>query len=230
MAHPWFRLYSEFATDHKIQMMSEADQRRFVMLLCLRCSNGDVTLQDNEIAFQLRVTPEEWAHTKSAFLARNLIDQTNRIVAWDRRQFVSDSSAARVARHREKVKQARNVTVTPPDTDTDTDTEAEKPKNKAPKFDLPDWVPAAAWSDYVEMRKRIRKAMTPKAMALAVAELDKLRAQGFDPVLVINQSILNGWQGLFPLKDNGGRFPLKTAIAKPDFSGLEKCDDGTYKF
>lgn len=28
----------------------------------------------------------------------------------------------------------------------------------------------------------------------------------------------------------GGRFPLQTAISKPDFSGLEKCDDGTYKF
>ena len=44
MANPWFRLYSEFATDPKVQMMSESYQRRFIMLLCIRC-NGDVTLQ-----------------------------------------------------------------------------------------------------------------------------------------------------------------------------------------
>ena len=55
----WFRLYSEFATDPKVQMMSEADQRRFIMLLCMRCSNGDETLHDDEIAFQLRISEEE---------------------------------------------------------------------------------------------------------------------------------------------------------------------------
>ena len=44
----WFRFYAEFATDPKVQMLSEQDQRRFIMLLCLRCSNGDVTLHASE--------------------------------------------------------------------------------------------------------------------------------------------------------------------------------------
>lgn len=119
MSNPWFRLYSEFASDHKMQMMSEAYQRRYVMLLCLRCSNGDVTLQDEEVAFQLRISNEEWAETKIAFVSKNLIDESNHVVAWDRRQFVSDSSAERVRKHREKAKQSCNVTVTPPDTDSE---------------------------------------------------------------------------------------------------------------
>ena len=72
MANPWFRMYAEFATDPKVQMMSEADQRRFVMLLCLRCSNDDVTLHDDEVAFQLRISNEEWAATKAVFVAKNL--------------------------------------------------------------------------------------------------------------------------------------------------------------
>lgn len=124
MANPWFRLYAEFASDHKIQMMSEAFQRRFVMLLCLRCSNGDVTLQDEEVAFQLRISNDDWLETKASFVAKNLIDKSNRVIAWERRQFVSDSSADRVARHRERKKHECNVTVTPPDTEqnrTDTD-------------------------------------------------------------------------------------------------------------
>ncbi len=123
MANQWFRMYGEFATDPKVQMLSEANQRRYVMLLCMRCSNGDVTLHETEIAFQLRISNEEWATTKALFLSKGLIDDDCHPIAWDRRQFVSDSSRARVAAHRAKKKQECNVTVTPPDTDTDTDTE-----------------------------------------------------------------------------------------------------------
>jgi hypothetical protein len=34
----WFRMYSEFATDPKVQSMDETLQRRFTMFLCLHCS------------------------------------------------------------------------------------------------------------------------------------------------------------------------------------------------
>lgn len=100
----WFRMYGEFATDPKVQMLSEADQRRYIMILCMRCSNGDVTLQDEEVAFQLRISNEEWALTKAVLQGKELIDDTNRPTAWNRRQFVSDNSAERVARHRERRK------------------------------------------------------------------------------------------------------------------------------
>lgn len=121
MANTWFRLYHEFSTDPKIQMMPESYQRRFIMLLCLKSCNGDVTLQDEEVAFQLRISNDEWLETKAVFIAKNLIDNSNNPIAWDKRQFVSDSSAERVAKHRERKKRECNVTVTPPDTDTDTD-------------------------------------------------------------------------------------------------------------
>ena len=102
MANSWLRLYSEFATDPKVQMMSEAYQRRYIMLLCLRCSNGGVTLHETEVAFQLRISDEEWAETKAVFLRKNLITSDNNPAAWNKRQFSSDSSAASVSRHREK--------------------------------------------------------------------------------------------------------------------------------
>lgn len=127
MANPWFRMYSEFATDPKVQMLSEVNQRRYVMLLCMRCSNDDVTLQDEEVAFQLRVTNEEWMATKTALMSKGMIDEQAKPCAWDKRQYISDSSTSRVAAYRERKKQEGNVTVTPPDTDTDTDTEHKKP-------------------------------------------------------------------------------------------------------
>jgi hypothetical protein len=127
-------MYSEFATDPKVQMLSEVDQRRFLMLLCIRCSNGNVTLQDEEVTFLLRITMDEWMQTKDNLVTRKLVDKYARPINWDKRQYVSDTSAARVRRHRERKKQALeqecNVTVTPPDTDTDTEKEKIKRKNK----------------------------------------------------------------------------------------------------
>lgn len=137
MANSWFRLYAEFAHDAKVQMMSECEQRRLVMLFCIRC-NGDVTLQDEEVAFQLRISNEEWQATKALFVSRGFINSDNEVLNWDKRQFVSDSSAERVARHRNKKKQEGNVTVTPPDTDTDTEQihkkQARKPSKSKPEL------------------------------------------------------------------------------------------------
>lgn len=127
MANAWFRMYAEFATDPKVQMLSEVEQRRFIMALCLRCSNEHVTLHDEEVAFQLRISNDEWLKTKQILVAKGLLDSENAPTNWDKRQYVSDSSAERVARHRERKKQEKqecNVTVTPPDTDTDTEEEA----------------------------------------------------------------------------------------------------------
>lgn len=132
----WFRMYAEFLTDPKVQMLSEKDQRRFIMVMCLRCCNGDVTLHDEEIAFQLRISNEEWEESKRVFLSKNLITDNNKPVAWDKRQFVSDTSAARVSRHREKMKQGCNVTVTPPETETETEKEIKEPIGSLSSLEL----------------------------------------------------------------------------------------------
>ena len=104
----WFRMYGEFATDPKVQMMSEAMQRRLVMLFCLECSNGietfHVTERETSIAFALRVTEEILAETKAVFLAKGFINDDWTLANWEKRQYVSDSSTARVKAHREKKK------------------------------------------------------------------------------------------------------------------------------
>ena len=75
----WFRMYEEFSHDIKVQMMSEAYQRRFVMLMCMKC-NATVTLHvtknfsDDEIAFNLRISLDEWMLTKATFIQKGFID------------------------------------------------------------------------------------------------------------------------------------------------------------
>jgi hypothetical protein len=116
-------------------MLSEAMQRRYLMLMCLRCSNALVTLQDEEIAFQLRIGDEELAETKALFIKKGFIDSDWNLLNWEKRQFASDSSKERVAKHRalqkQKQKQAGNDDVTLHETkanglDTDTDTDKEE--------------------------------------------------------------------------------------------------------
>jgi hypothetical protein len=127
MANPWFRMYSEFATDPKVQMLNEADQRRLTMLFCLRC-NGHVTLQDEEVTFLLRISNDQWTTSKALFIERGFINESNEILNWDKRQFASDTSKNRVAAYRERKKNDGNGNVTlqkrksnAVDTDTDTD-------------------------------------------------------------------------------------------------------------
>lgn len=56
------------------------------------------------------------------------------------------------------------------------------------------------WKAFVEMRKR-KAPLTSHASMLVVKKLTELKAQGHDPIAVLEQSILNGWRGVFPLKD-----------------------------
>lgn len=68
---------------------------------------------------------------------------------------------------------------------------------------LPDWLPEELWKEFKQHRKEIKKPMTLLAQKKTIAQLEKMRANGQDITSVINQSIANGWQGIFELKSQG---------------------------
>ena len=121
MANPWFRLYHEFSTDSGVQMLNEVDQRRYLMVLCARCRNGDKPLHDETAAFEMRISKEDWEITKANLIESGLIDSSSKPTGWDKRQYISDLSTSRSIKHRAKKKQQqrRNVSATTPDTDTE---------------------------------------------------------------------------------------------------------------
>ena len=190
----WFRMYAEFASDPKVQMLSECYQRRYLMILCLRCSNGDVTLQDTEVAFQLRIDVTEWEQTKAVFVEKNMIDEYNQPTAWDKRQFASDSSAERVAKHRANKKEVCNVTVTPPEKEKEKETKKEK-EVKATRTSVlcPQDVDAGVWDDWKQLRKSKRATVSETVVEQARKEATKAN-------MSLNQFLkewcLRGSQGL----------------------------------
>lgn len=148
-------MYGEFATDPKVQMMNEAMQRRLVMLFCLECSNGletfHVTERETSIAFALRVSDEEIAATKAVFLAKGFINDDWTLRNWSKRQYVSDSSTARVRAHREKKKRESAK----PETDVKRSSNA--PEQIQNRTDTEETPPPAREDDF---DSRVRFAMT----------------------------------------------------------------------
>jgi DNA-binding transcriptional regulator YhcF (GntR family) len=76
-------------------------------------------------------------------------------------------------------------------------------KAEPARVDLPAWLPADAWADWVEHRRQMRKPMSQKAAEFSIRDLGKLRAEGDDPRAVIEQAIAASWQGLYALKNRG---------------------------
>lgn len=66
---------------------------------------------------------------------------------------------------------------------------------------LPSWIPEDTWNAFVEMRKKtLKKPPTDFALMLILKELFKLRDLGHDPLACLEQSIVQGWADVYPLK------------------------------
>lgn len=197
MANPWFRLYSEFAHDPKVQMLSEAMQRRYVMLMCLRCSETLETLHETEIAFQLRLSAEELDETKKLFISKNFIDKHWNLLNWDKRQFVSDSSTMRVAKHRSKKKQVSNADETLQkrqsnaiDTDTDKK-QIQIQSNKATVVATPVGVSDSVWQEFVSHRKS-KKARVTQLVIDGIQKEATIAGWSLEDAL--KETIVRNWQ------------------------------------
>lgn len=59
------------------------------------------------------------------------------------------------------------------------------------------------WQEFLRHRRTIKKPMTDYAQYLALRRLWRLRREGNDPVAVVQQSIEQGWQGLFAVHAQG---------------------------
>ena len=236
MANPWFRTYTEMIDDEKLRLLAFEDRWHFMALLCCKGAElldaGDPPeLMRRKVALKLGLSTRELEEVARRLSEVGLIHfETFQPLAWDARQFKSDSSTGRVRKHRNKAKRECNVSsplqkqpgsvsATPPDAETDADTEKEQ-KKRAPRAPvLPDWLSVDAWGDWHTYRqRRSAKAWTEKAQELSLATLTKLHNEGHDPVAAINTSIEQGWAGLFAPKVSTPPPKQHTGFASNDYS------------
>lgn len=81
----------------------------------------------------------------------------------------------------------------------------QKKLNKENNYEIPEWLPRDIFNDFVKHRKTIKKPLSDIAFTRLMKQLAGFHEQGVDVVQAIENSIINGWSGVFPPK----------AIAKP---------------
>ena len=108
VAKPWFRLYAEFISDPKVQLLAFEDQRHFVGILCLKCNgtlDSDAPSQEfrhRMIAKALGLSPDAAMEARRRLCEVGLIRDDWQPMKWAERQFESDVSTQRVRKFREK--------------------------------------------------------------------------------------------------------------------------------
>lgn len=100
---------------------------------------------------------------------------------------------------------------TAPTNNIDNTNKTKKIKNKNPQpkkqvavvsqeLDFPDWLNKETWEDFKQHRKEIKKPMSFLAQKKTINQLTKMKEKGQDIDQVLNNSIANGWQGIFEIK------------------------------
>lgn len=78
-------------------------------------------------------------------------------------------------------------------------TNNQEPKDKEVAV-LPPWLPKAEWKAWLEVRKKKDAPNTPRALKLALNELERLKSMGQDPAKVLDQSTIKGWKFPYAVK------------------------------
>lgn len=193
-------MYTDAVDNPKLKLLAFEDRWHYVAFCCLK-RTGLLDKPDNPnlerlIAVKLGVQLRELDEIKRRLMDVDLLADDFSPVNWEERQYVSDNSTERVRKHRANkakrgTKREGNVSVTPPETDTESDTEEEK----APPASLN----LAAWSDYVAHRRELKaKPLTKRGASMAMNKLARFSHD--EQQAAVDQSIENGWTGLFPEK------------------------------
>ncbi len=79
---------------------------------------------------------------------------------------------------------------------------------------------------FVSFRENIKKPMTEHAIELLIGKLKKMTPDVKKQIEIINQSILNGWQGIFPLNEDSQqkkpKSQAKTTTKKNSFNNFNQ--------
>lgn len=203
-------------------------------------------VSNEQISMLTGILPHKCSAAKSALVKRGILTQTGRVIGINKA--VSEWSSLPV-KGTEKKPYLKKVTLPesgkkslpesgnayyPNQVNTkDKHTKDNKdninnpPKSpRAVSFDasavqLPDWLSAEIWSSWVAYRRDLKKPIkSQQTVTQAINLLDRCRLNGYSPEEIINQSIANGWQGLFEPK--GAKQPSRApSRVSENFAGKD---------
>jgi hypothetical protein len=188
---PWIKLHRDLLNDRDFMCLPIASKAiaPLLWLLASESKTGEFNANVIELAFRLRMSEKEINDGLKPLISKG---------------FFVDASGVL----------AECLQVAIPETETERETETKTKKSKSITLELPEWLPENIWNDFVELRKFIKKPMTDRAKQLMLANLQKIKDNGHDPILAINKSIANNWSDIYEPKPNAFN-----VISKPVFDG-----------
>lgn len=170
--------------------------------------------------------PDGWLTISQRFLARKLRISSTKVQQIlnfysDRQRIVAKFSGDKVYllcpkfieissnwTKREATKKTRLPTEAPTEAPTAKEEKKKrrrKEKNiKPPLPPCPDFVSFDVWEKFKEHRKLFKPELTEYACTLLFKKLKDFKNSGSNPDDILNQSIENGWKGIFELKGDNG--------------------------
>jgi predicted phage replisome organizer len=211
----------------------------WVMLLTMagRCNSSGMIFLTENIPYTPKMLADELDFEENTVkLALQALEQLNMIVTeqgffsiagWeeyqntDRLAEIREYNRIAKQKSREKQKLLQDVndkSMTSQachDTDIEEDKEKDKKekKKKETKVFSDDAELNQAILEFMEFRKSIKKPMTDRAVALLITKLNGMTSYIPEQIEIINQSIMNGWQGVFPLKNEQAQ-PIRQTYHK----------------
>lgn len=102
------------------------------------------------------------------------------------------------------------------------ETRAEKPskltvirgygKDKDTHSEIPSGMPSESWQNYVAMRKEIGKPVTPTAAKMLAHKIEKLKADGHSPTLLLDKATEHQWRSVYPGDDTKAPAPKREYV------------------
>jgi uncharacterized protein YdaU (DUF1376 family) len=186
---------------------------------CLAFNEQDKQVLQQVLSKCLSKTEKGWVDDNTTILINNqkILREKRRI-------------AGQVGGKSKQIKQANaiasaTVLLKQSESESESESKTELVKKKEGKnfvLPLPEWLPLDDWNDYLDARNKRGKKATNRAKQLVIIKLHELRTSGNDPGAVLRESIVNGWTGVFKLKEqNNGN--------KTGFAGEYRNNDDSKK-
>src|SRR3990167_4757212 len=221
----WFKVWTSITDDPDFLEMTLESISRWVLLgayIRKHGDNGKISLSNKVLAHLLRCHETEIIVTiqqlHNVSIIQNECNGRNIVTYRNWHKYQIDDSYNRVAKYRQNVTIQDKIRLDK--------IKIRKDKIIKQGFDflkIPDFVNPENWKAYLEMRKSIKKPLTTKKQfELSIKKLEALKNKGNDTNEVLEQSILNSWQGLFEVKKQGGQKNGNANRATPHTTAAEK--------
>lgn len=215
MAGDWIKMRSELQTHPKIvRILSATDADKFRVIGGLHAvwSVFDAHSSDGVLIGYTADLMDHiigWRGFSQAMIDVGWLEQDTQGLVLPEFDEHNSKSAKRRAEDQKRKKSVRKMSASCPQSKR-TKSGLDKREDSKPLTPLPDGLNSDAWKRWEAYRTEIRKPIKPASI---LAAQRKLAEYGATQSEVVEQSIANGWQGLFPLKvvplqDNKPRLAL----------------------